>query len=77
MIENKSLHHFLDGITAGVIGLIAVTAIQLFGLTIDDWSDFIIFIVALIVLFRVKTKFTAAFVIFGAGIISLLQYKII
>ncbi len=77
VIENKNLHHFLDGITAGVIGLIAVTAIQLFGLTIDDWSDFIIFIVALIVLFRVKTKFTAAFVIFGAGMISLIQYKII
>lgn len=76
VIENNSLHHFLDGIAAGVTGLIAVTAIQLFQPTINGWSDFIIFIAALFVVYQVKTKFTAAFVIPGAGVISLLYYLI-
>lgn len=76
VIDNKALHNFLDGITAGVIGLIAVTAIQLFRSTIGDWFSLAIFAVSLFILYRVKTRFTAVFVIVGSGLISLLYHKI-
>ncbi len=75
IIENKSLHNFLDGVTAAVIGLIAFTAIQLFRITITDVFSISIFIIALVVLYRIKTKFTIAFVILGSGLAGLLyQY---
>lgn len=72
IIHNTSLHNFLDGLTAGVIGLIALTAIQLFRTTVSDSFALILFAVALFVLYKFKTKFTPVFVILGAGIISFL-----
>ncbi|MBK7869631.1 MAG: chromate efflux transporter [Saprospiraceae bacterium] len=74
IIANPSLHNFLDGISAGVIGLIAVTALQLFRTTIDDGLSLIIFGLAIFALYRFKTKFTVIFVIIGAGILSLLWH---
>ncbi len=76
VIDNKALHNFLDGITAGVIGLIAVTALQLFRSTIGDWFSLAIFAVSLFILYLMKTRFTAVFVIVGSGLISLLYHKI-
>ncbi len=76
VIENKALHNFLDGITAGVIGLIAVTAIQLFRATIGDWLSLVIFAVSLFVLYRVKSKYTVVFVIIGSGIVGILYHQI-
>jgi len=72
IIQNKSLHNFLDGITAGVVGLIAFTAIQLFRTTMTDLFTVISFIILLLILHRFKTKFTPAFVIIGSGFISFL-----
>lgn len=72
--ENKALHNFLDGVTAGVIGLIAVTTIRLFQAAITDVLAIAIFIVALLALYFIKSKFTIAFVIIGAGVISMLYH---
>jgi len=72
VIENAALRNFLDGVTAGVIGLIAVTAIQLFRAAITDASTLVIFFISLIVLYKVKSKFAVVFVIIGSGIISYL-----
>ncbi len=77
VIGNTSLHNFLDGVTAGVIGLIAVTAIQLFRVVITDIFASIIFGLSLFVLYMVKSKFTVVYVIIGSGLISLIYYKII
>ena len=77
IIHNTSLHNFLDGVTAGVVGLIALTAIQLFHTTITDWFMLIVFAISLFVLFRIKSKFTAVFIISGAGLISLIWFNII
>ena len=77
IIQNTALHNFLDGVTAGVIGLIAITAIQLFRITITDMFALIIFAVSLLVLFRIKSKFTVIFVIVGAGLISYTWFNII
>ncbi|HKH60285.1 MAG TPA: chromate transporter, partial [Flavitalea sp.] len=72
LIANKALHRFLDGVAAGVIGLIAVTAIKLFLTTITGISAIIIFFIALFVLVKFRSKYMILFVIAGAGLLSLL-----
>lgn len=74
IISNPALHHFLDGVTAGVIGLIAMTAIQLFLSTIADLFSLGLFGIALFLLYRFKSKLTPAFVILGSGMVGLLIY---
>jgi chromate transporter len=75
LIENKSLHNFLDGITAGVIGLIALTSFQLFRTTITDLFSIVLFSLCLVTLLRIKSKLTAVFVLFSAGILSLTYFN--
>jgi chromate transporter len=77
IIHNTSLHNFLDGVTAGVIGLIAITAIQLFRTTITDLFAILIFAAALFSLYRFRTKFTVVFVILAAGLIGLLGISMV
>lgn len=72
LIENKSAHAFLDGITAGVVGLISATAIYILIETITSIPALIIFSLALIVLFISKSKWAVAWVVLGAGVIGLL-----
>lgn len=72
LIENKSAHAFLDGITAGVVGLIAATTIGLFRAAVIDLPSFGIFIGALILLYKWKAKTAVAGIVLGAGIVGLL-----
>jgi len=72
LTENKSAHAFLDGITAGVVGLISATAIYIFIETVTTIPALIIFSIALITLFFSKSKWTVAWVVLGAGLIGLL-----
>lgn len=74
VIANKSLHSFLDGVTAGVVGLIAMTAVQLFRSTITDGFALTVFALSLFVLYRLKSKFTVVFVILGAGLVGYLWH---
>ncbi|TXK50092.1 chromate efflux transporter [Pontibacter qinzhouensis] len=74
VIDNKALHSFLDGVTAGVIGLIAITAVQLFRATITDWFTLSVFALSMLVLYRIKSKFTVVFVLLGAGLIGMSRY---
>ncbi len=71
LIENKSAHAFLDGITAGVVGLIAVTALGILNETILGLNAWIIFILALIIQFRSKSKWTVAAIVLAAGLYGL------
>jgi chromate transporter len=71
VIQNPALHHFLAGVTAAVIGLIALTAVQLFRSTITDLFTLILFVFALVALYILRSKFKALFVIMGSGVISL------
>jgi len=71
LIAHPGLHSFLDGITAGVVGLIAATAIQLFIATITNITAIIIFTLALGILIKFRSKYTIVFVIAGAGLLSL------
>ncbi len=76
IIANPALHHFLDGVTAGVIGLIAVTALQLFRTTIDDGLSLLIFGASIFALHWFKNPFTVIFVIAGAGVLGLLWVQV-
>jgi chromate transporter len=71
LVENKSAHAFLDGITAGVVGLISATAIYILIETITSIPALIIFSLALMVLFASKSKWAVAWVVLGAGLIGL------
>lgn len=72
LIENTAIHAFLDGITAGVIGLIAATALGVLNETIVGLHAWVIFTLSLLALFRSKAKWTTAIIILSAGLYGLL-----
>jgi len=72
VIDNPATHAFLDGLTAGVVGLIAATTIGLMPAALPDWPAALIFLMALITLYRWQAKWAVAVVMFGAGILGLI-----
>lgn len=68
LVENKSAHAFLDGVTAGVVGLIAATALIILSETVIGLNAWIIFSLAVIVLFVSKSKWAVAWVVLAAGL---------
>ena len=72
LIENKSAHAFLDGVTAGVVGLIAATALGILSETVIGLNAWIIFSLAVITLFASKSKWTVAWVVIASGLFGLL-----
>lgn len=72
IVENKSAHAFLDGITAGVVGLIAVTALGILNETIVGQNAWIVFSLGLITLFLSNSKWTVAAVVLASGLFGLL-----
>ncbi len=73
-IENKAAHAFLDGVAAGVVGLIAVTTIGLFQAAVTDLPSLGIFVTALLTLYRWKAKAIIPVVMLGAGAVGYLFY---
>lgn len=76
-MSNKALHTFLDGVTAGVVGLISATSITLFFAAVRDLAALVIFAVALISLLRFKSRLTTPVVVLGAGIVGLLMVTVL
>jgi chromate transporter len=74
LVENQSAHAFLDGVTAGVVGLISATALGILTQTVSGLHAWIIFSVALITLFRFKAKWTVAVIVLAAGLYGLLFF---
>ncbi|MBK9926792.1 MAG: chromate efflux transporter [Anaerolineales bacterium] len=72
LVDNQSAHAFLDGVTAGVVGLISATALGILSQTIIGIHAWIIFSVGLIILFRSKAKWTVATVVVAAGLYGML-----
>jgi chromate transporter len=72
LIGNTALHSFLDGITAGVVGLIAATTIVLLRSAIVDLPALVIFGIGLFILFRWKSKMNVPVVVLGAAAAGLL-----
>ena len=72
LIENPAVHAFLDGVTAGVVGLIAATAMDILIDTLTSIHAWIIFSAALFLLFRSKSKWVVAVVVLAAGLYGML-----
>ena len=72
VINNQSAHAFLDGVTAGVVGLISATALGILSETVIGIHAWIIFSIALIALFVSKSKWIVAAVVLVAGIYGLI-----
>ncbi|HEY6502892.1 MAG TPA: chromate efflux transporter [Chitinophagaceae bacterium] len=71
LIANTALHNFLDGITAGVVGLVAVTAVQLLASAVTTLPAIIIFLLCLAILIKYRSKYASVLIITGAGLFSL------
>ena len=71
-INNQSAHAFLDGVTAGVVGLISATALGILSETVIGIHAWIIFSIALIALFVSKSKWIVAVVILMAGLYGII-----
>lgn len=72
LINNQSAHAFLDGVTAGVVGLISATALGILSQTVIGIHAWIIFSVALIALFVSKAKWIVAAVVLAAGLYGMI-----
>jgi chromate transporter len=72
MINNERLHAFLDGVTGAVVGLISATALQLLYAGLPDLPAVIIFVLALIAVYKWKAKAAVAGIVLAAGLSGLL-----
>lgn len=70
IIENPALHGLLDGISAGVVGLLTVTAIQILSHTVIGPLQLIIFAVALVILYHWKWRWSVPVMILGCGVLG-------
>jgi len=68
LVNNESAHAFLDGVTAGVVGLIGATALGILSETVVGLHAWIIFSVAVVALFQSKSKWIVAAVVLAAGL---------
>ncbi len=74
LVEQTAFHSVLDGVTAGVVGLIAATTIELFRTAITSIPAVLIFAVALGVLFRWKSKLATPVIILAAAVAGVLLF---
>jgi chromate transporter len=72
-VHNRALHDLLDGITAGVVGLIAATTLDLACSTLTAPASLAIFAVALIVLILWRAGYAVAVVMLGAALAGWLR----
>ncbi len=75
LIGEPSIHAFLDGVTAGVVGLIGATTIQLFGVGVSSLPALAIFAVALAGIYLWKAKAAVAGIVVGAGLLGLVLLR--
>ncbi len=74
LLTNPLLRHFLEGVTAGVVGLIAITAVKLAVVAIPNASAALIFAAALVAVYSWKSKLAIPAIIVGAGLAGWLVF---
>ena len=72
LISHPGIHNFNLGVTAGVIGLIAVTGLDLVQAALVNLPALVIFAASLVLLYRWHAKIAALVVVLGAGGLGLL-----
>ena len=68
LVSRPSIREFLEGVTAGVVGLIGGTALVLLLASLKGIAHGVVFAVALACLFRFKSKFVIPLVVAGAAL---------
>jgi chromate transporter len=76
LIANRALHSFLDGVTAGVVGLIAATTLALFPVAIHGLPTLLIFTVSLVALYAWRARAAVAAIVIGSGLVGLVAFGI-
>jgi chromate transporter len=76
LVETPALHAFLDGVTAGVVGLVVATTVRLVPTAIPDLPAGVIAGVALLVLVLWRSKMAVAMTIFSAGVLGMLISRV-
>jgi chromate transporter len=72
LVNNRSAHAFLDGVTAGVVGLIGATALGILSETLTGIHAWLIFSLAITALFASKSKWAIAVVVLAAGLYGMI-----
>ncbi len=78
VIEDQRLHRFLEGVAAGVVGLIAVTAVQL-GWNVARSAPSlplaaVVFGAGLALLYLWRSKLSVPAVVIGSGVAGILAF---
>jgi chromate transporter len=76
LVETPALHAFLDGVTAGVVGLVVATTVRLVPTAIPDLPAGVISGVALLVLALWRSKMAVAMTVFSAGVLGMLISRV-
>jgi chromate transporter len=77
LVHEPRVKRFLDGLTAGVVGLISATALGLLIANVRDVVAGVVFVIALAALFYWNHRFSIPIVIAGAALIGLLAMAIV
>jgi chromate transporter len=75
VVENRALHDVLDGVTAGVVGLIAATTVHLFRAGVIGLRGLALFAAALAVLYLWRSRAAVAVVVLASAVLGLLLWR--
>ena len=77
VVEHRATHALLDGVTAGVVGLIAAASLVLAPVAITGPGGAAIFAAALVSLYLWRSGLVVAAMVAGAGVAGLLLFGVI
>jgi chromate transporter len=75
VVEHPAVRRFLYGVTAGVVGLIAVTTLTLFRTAVDGVATGLICALALVLVFRWRSKASVPVTVVGAAALGALLLR--
>ena len=75
VIHRAALHQFLEGVAAGVVGVIVITTVRLAVVAIPAPASALIALGALVVLYRWRHRLTIPAIVAGAGVIGWLSFS--
>ena len=76
-VRAPALHSFLDGVTAGVVGLIVATTVRLAPTAVPDLPAAAIAAVALVILIAWRSKMAIAVAVLTAGLLGMLVSRVL
>ncbi|RWO37543.1 MAG: chromate transporter [Mesorhizobium sp.] len=81
VVENRVLHSFLEGVAAGVVGLIAATTVELAVTLVQRLpslpAGLLVFVMALAVLYLWKSKMNVVLAVLGAGFLGWMLFGVL